>query len=955
MVPGFYKRPWLVIGICIAITVFFATQLPKLKIENDAMFEYLPHSTEDYQRLMAAEENFGSVYSIGIALESENGDFFTAENLGIVNEITKKLEMLDNVDSVDSVTSIDYVCAEEGSLVATNLVPEELFQKDESGKEHFVGTDADISEILQKIGTWSDMYGRVIISDDRDATQLAVHYVNKKMNENGDEVRLSGNQRLETLDDIEKIVSDALSDSNLKFTIYGDPVISKNSRVFMIKDMVCLIPLVVLIVIASLFISFKTVDGTLLPLLSVLMATIWSCGLMALLGVQFSIISSVIPVALIAVDSAYGIHVLTHYYIALDNLEGELTKESHAQVIWAGIKDVFQAVLLAGLTTVVGFISLITSPLEPLHSFAIFTSLGVLIALVLSVTLIPCMLLVKPLNKVGKRSKHMEKMIEKAKNKAERELEKVRSFRGASKPSAESGSTLYKIYNFFAGTAPRLVLFVTVIVLASVFGIKKLVIDTAFINYFPETSKPRLDVNYANDTFAGTATVYMLVTAPEPAAQPEAAENSSDEELPAFDDFSAFEDSSDGDSSSALDDLPAFDDFSSFESDSEVSDLPTERALDMTNVEVLECLENLQNYLLDNNPEIGKVVSFTTFLKRMNQVMNAPADGSDAVSSKSFNEILNSNLNYKDCIKLFSEAIIEAGGQHATANSIVNALERKLNYNGAAYYEVPTDVSKYPVATREELSDLVSQYIVLLGTDSLEKFIHPKTFTPNQLRVQIQLRKNSTIFIGKVIRDAKAYAAKYFPEGYKVEFTGAGQMEYVMTNMIVKSQMTSLLLSLLSVFIIISISFRSGWAGIIGAIPLALTIFLNYMVMGLAHINLDLITSIIASVAIGVGIDYTIHFLETFRNERALSDNVTVVLKRTFTKSGSGIVTNAIAIGLGFLVLCFSQFVVLRYIGILVAIVMFSSSMLALTIIPGLLHMFDPKFMKPKEVSKIEN
>ena len=169
-----------------------------------------------------------------------------------------------------------------------------------------------------------------------------------------------------------------------------------------------------------------------------------------------------------------------------------------------------------------------------------------------------------------------------------------------------------------------------------------------------------------------------------------------------------------------------------------------------------------------------------------------------------------------------------------------------------------------------------------------------------------------------------------------------------MTNMIVSSQMTSLLLSLLSVFIIISISFRSGWAGLLGAVPLAFTILLNYMVMGFAHINLDLITSIIASVAIGVGIDYTIHFLETFRNERALSDDMDTVLKNTFTKTGSGIVTNALAIGLGFLVLCFSQFVVLRYIGILVAIVMFSSSMLAMTVIPGVLRLTDPKFMKKK-------
>ncbi|MDE5898606.1 MAG: MMPL family transporter, partial [Treponemataceae bacterium] len=140
----------------------------------------------------------------------------------------------------------------------------------------------------------------------------------------------------------------------------------------------------------------------------------------------------------------------------------------------------------------------------------------------------------------------------------------------------------------------------------------------------------------------------------------------------------------------------------------------------------------------------------------------------------------------------------------------------------------------------------------------------------------------------------------------------------------------------------------SGWAGLLGAVPLAFTIILNYMVMGFAGINLDLVTSIIASVAIGVGIDYTIHFLETFRAERARSDSMDEVLKNTFQKSGTGIVTNALAVGLGFLVLCFSEFVVLRYIGVLVAIVMFSSATLALTIIPGVLHLTDPKFMKPR-------
>ena len=82
-----------------------------------------------------------------------------------------------------------------------------------------------------------------------------------------------------------------------------------------------------------------------------------------------------------------------------------------------------------------------------------------------------------------------------------------------------------------------------------------------------------------------------------------------------------------------------------------------------------------------------------------------------------------------------------------------------------------------------------------------------------------------------------------------------------MTNMIVASQLSSLLISLGSVFIIIALSFKSGWAGLLGAIPLAFTILLNYMVMGFAHINLDLVTSIIASVAVGVGICSILSFV----------------------------------------------------------------------------------------------
>ena len=96
----------------------------------------------------------------------------------------------------------------------------------------------------------------------------------------------------------------------------------------MIHDLLTLIPLVTLVVLLSLYFSFHTFSGTILPLISVLMATIWSCGIMSLAHVTFTIVASVIPVCLIACGSAYGIHVITHYEAAVKKSKAKLQKKT---------------------------------------------------------------------------------------------------------------------------------------------------------------------------------------------------------------------------------------------------------------------------------------------------------------------------------------------------------------------------------------------------------------------------------------------------------------------------------------------------------------------------------------------------------------------------------------------------------------------------------------------------
>lgn len=990
--PSFYKHPTLIIVVCLALTVFFTLQLPKLQMENDAASSFMPKKHPSYAKLIQNEDDFTSTSTVGISIETVNSSILTVEDISVIKNITDKIETVENVDLVDSLTNIDYVCEEEGGIKASPLIDEDLFTYDDNGNASFIGTEKDLLDIGQKMVGWEDMYDRVIISDNGRASQIQI-ILKKKTMKDGKEVEVSGDERLDSLHAIRDIVEQHIKDTELKYAIYGDPVVSDDSKSYMAADLFHLIPLVAVVVLATLFFSFKTFDGTIFPLLTVLISTIWSCGIMSLFKIPFTIISSVIPVALIAVGSAYGIHVMTHYYIMIEKEKKKpgfvMTKEEHGKIIWEGLKDVFVAVLLAGLTTMLGFISLITSPLESFHSFAVFTTLGVFLSLLLSVTLIPAMLLLKPLDKIGKKSKRMEKFIQKTRAKTQKRLKKIHLY----DEHKESGSTLYNAYNFFAGTKPRLTVFCLALLTFSIIGLRLVDVDTAVINYFPSTSKIRQDVDYVNDNFAGSNSVYMLISQ-EGGEQDkelsstnnlnnlneESSTNNTTSETEEFDFEHGFD---------ALDDLDAgFNDTDNSTSNEDFSDsvfndfddldslpIPSEEgvnsssinmannttgeeggSLDMTNVDLLVALDNLQNYLKEKYTEIGKIVSFTTFVKRMNQVMNAPyatpLDTSIEVAGYvdpniEHRKLLESNMSVNMFINALNNAYVKAGGKSASMQDIIDIVERELNFNGMDFYEIPYKVTKYPVASKEELNKLVSQYLILLGGDTLRRFAYPLgSFTPTKLRTQLQLRTHSTSTVNKIIKDATKYAKNHFPKGYKLEFTGTGELDCIMTNMIIPSQMSSLLLSLLSVFFIISLSFRSILAGLIGVIPLAFTIILNYMVMGLTGIKLDLVTSIIASVAVGVGIDYTIHFLETFHNERLNSDDMEVVLKNTFNKSGVGIITNALAVGLGFLVLCLSKFIVLRYVGVLVAGVMCFSSVLALTILPGILNLYDPAFMR---------
>jgi len=157
---------------------------------------------------------------------------------------------------------------------------------------------------------------------------------------------------------------------------------------------------------------------------------------------------------------------------------------------------------------------------------------------------------------------------------------------------------------------------------------------------------------------------------------------------------------------------------------------------------------------------------------------------------------------------------------------------------------------------------------------------------------------------------------------------------------------TSFVVAFVLVMLVTAATFRSFKLGVYSMIPLVVPIIFNFGVMGATGIKLNAATAIIASLAIGMGIDYSIHFLSRYRHEIVLVDDVDRAIRIALHTSGRAIVYNALAVAAGFLVFVPSNFVILSQMGMLVALVMMTTSTAAITLLPALVKIFPPRLAK---------
>jgi len=231
--------------------------------------------------------------------------------------------------------------------------------------------------------------------------------------------------------------------------------------------------------------------------------------------------------------------------------------------------------------------------------------------------------------------------------------------------------------------------------------------------------------------------------------------------------------------------------------------------------------------------------------------------------------------------------------------------------------------------------------------DSYEAYVDTKFQTCNLLTRLCQKQDHLVgtgdlkIIFGKI----KEYLAKTLPKNYSFAITGHPVLFIQSADYISGGQLQSLLQSGAVISVVIFFLIRNLLAGVLALIPLGLAVTLNFGLMGWLGIPLDVATSVIAAITIGIGDDVTIHFINTWRHLRQAGYSVEESIRETLLESGRANIYSALALMCGCSVFIISTFKPIVLFGILMLVVIAANNIGALLILPSVIQIikFDIK------------
>jgi hydrophobe/amphiphile efflux-3 (HAE3) family protein len=460
------KYRLVVLLASLALTVLLGLQLRNLSVIVDAD-ELLPREHPFVQVTERVQEVFGNRYTVVIGITPKSGDVFTPETLGKVLAVTNAMIATPgvtpgNIQSLAAPRAKDIAGNSEGLQVSRLL-------------DHVPADRAEALAIKARLAA-NPQYRNVLVSKDG---RTAAVYVEFKKDPKG-----FGH----VMDKVEAAIA-PIRDSSTAVEVAGQPVFLGLLETFS-KRMSWLLPIAIVLIGLIHLEAFRTIQGLILPLVTAVLALVWSLGLMTLAGVHLDPFNNVTPILILAVAAGHAVQMLKRYYEEYDRLRTDPAldpREANRQAVANSIRKVGPVMLAACTIASLSFMSLAWFEIQAIRTFGIFCGLGIISIAAVELTFTPALRAMLPPPKPR-----------------ETNAEKATTFwdKVAAALAAQVSTATARRRVFIGATVVAAIL---------AFGASRVHIDNSLRSFFGADLQARQDDRILNTALAGTNTFYVLV------------------------------------------------------------------------------------------------------------------------------------------------------------------------------------------------------------------------------------------------------------------------------------------------------------------------------------------------------------------------------------------------------------------------------------------------------------
>ena len=425
-------------------------------------------SGADEQRLLALGDGAGNILQDGLTVQDipeiqnlvQNPEFSQADREWLTNLAVR----LRPVKRVRSLARMEHMESFSGGLDVRPLM------------QTLPETDSE-RQALRTAVLNNPMFINGLISPRGNATAIQIEF--NIAEDDSPAMLMAYREIIRIIDEIS-----ARKDFSDRIYLSGPPMIAAQTATSMEQDNQKLLPGVLLVIITVLLLSFGRLQGVVAPLLIAVVALFWTLGLMAAAGVKQNIVSSMLPVFIIAIAVCDAIHFLSTYYRLLPH---NPDRAARTQAASEALRKLFWPMLVTTVTTVAGFFALSWTEVVFIREFGIFVGFGVLFAWLITMLLLPSLVI------IWKAPRPRYGLL-----------------------VSESAGRLMMLFGRAAEHGKSVVISAVILMLAGlVITQQQLTVDNQVIGYFEENSRIRQDDVAINANFGGSTVVSFLLESDE--------------------------------------------------------------------------------------------------------------------------------------------------------------------------------------------------------------------------------------------------------------------------------------------------------------------------------------------------------------------------------------------------------------------------------------------------------